>query len=192
MKTSYRGIELIVEREGEKLNSYLDSAGVWTIGVGHTGPYIHENMNITVDQSRRYLQLDIDECEMAIDSNVSVPLSENQYDCLVSFIFNVGVNAFKNSTLLSELNNGHYDRVPSQLIRWNKITDPLTNKKIILNGLVNRRNSEVAQWVSGYGLSDQTQVAEPEAPNDSPPITIFKESKTIKTGAAITLSLIHI
>ena len=71
---------------------------------------------------------------------VKVPLNQNQFDALVSFVFNVGNNAFRDSTLVKVLNAGHFDQVPTQLRRW--IRD---NGKIV-KGLINRREKEIALW----------------------------------------------
>ena len=121
MKTSQEGINAIKKREGLRLKSYQDQAGVWTIGYGHTSPMITEGMKITKATAENYLKSDVRRFEDAITEAVRVGLSQHRFDTLVSFAFNVGVSAFKGSTLVRELNRGNYENVPHQLMRWNKI-----------------------------------------------------------------------
>lgn len=71
-----------------------------------------------------------------VNTSVTVPLSQNQFDALVSFAFNVGATAFQGSTLLSVLNQGNYDDVPSQMLRWNRAGGR------VLRGLTRRRTAE--------------------------------------------------
>jgi len=67
-------------------------------------------------------------------------LNRNQFTALVSFVFNVGVTAFRESTLLRVLNFGRYTEVPSQLKRW------IYDNGVVVNGLINRRNAEIELW----------------------------------------------
>ena len=85
---------------------------------------------------------DLERFEAAVNDGVQVALNQNQFDALVSFAFNVGRQGFKSSTLLKKLNQGLYDEVPAQLRRWNK-----TGGNVI-QGLVNRREKEIALWQS--------------------------------------------
>lgn len=135
--------ELIVTFEGEKLTSYLDTGGVWTIGVGHTSDSkftVKRGQTITKALSRELLYHDLKEAEGFVKALVKVPLNENQYGALVSFTFNVGGVAFKSSTLLRKLNAGDYKAVPSELMKW--VND--NGKR--LDGLVRRRSAEGALW----------------------------------------------
>lgn len=130
--------ELLVKLEGLKLQAYKDSGGVWTIGVGHTPSY--EGQKITKDQAYELLSQDLKKFEDCIYNSVRVKLTNNQFAALVIFTFNIGQEAFKNSTLLKLLNQGKYDEVPAQLARWNKV-----NKQVV-QGLVNRRSKEIELW----------------------------------------------
>ncbi len=89
MKVSGQGLDLLTQREGKRNNAYLDSVGVWTIGVGHTGPEVNAYLNWTDAEVEAALAKDIEWCEEAIDEAVTVPLAQNQYDALASFAFNV-------------------------------------------------------------------------------------------------------
>ena len=128
--------KIISEFEGETLLAYKCPAGVWTIGFGHTGPDVKPNMRITSSDAVRLLYDDMLEADKAIDELVEVPLSENQRAALLSFIFNVGRNAFRGSTMLKLLNRGDYVAASSQFPRWNKAGG------VVLPGLVKRRSAE--------------------------------------------------
>lgn len=155
MNTSPVGIEKIKQREGVRLSMYRDSAGLPTIGVGHlltkdelssgklTALGIDWHEGILDSQATDLLTADLASAEAAILTNVTVPLTQAQFDTLASFVFNIGVTAFAHSTLLKVLNNGEYDSVPSQLRRWvyaGGQRDPI---------LVRRREDEVTQWGMG-------------------------------------------
>ncbi len=110
MKTSAAGRKLIEQREGVELTAYKDSAGVLTIGVGHTSavgaPKVVAGMKITAAQASEILSRDLATFETAVSSAVKVQINQNEFDALVSFAFNVGAGAFKGSTLLKRLNSG--------------------------------------------------------------------------------------
>lgn len=150
--------------EGLRLKAYQDQAGVWTIGFGHTGPDVHEGLEITEEQAEELLLEDLQEAQAAVGRYVKVELTDNQYGALVSFVFNVGGGAFRNSTLLKKLNAGDYAAVPGQLARWNKIT--VGGKKVTNEGLVNRRAAEAGLWAKGEQAPSTTisEAAEPEGP----------------------------
>ena len=136
MNISEAGIEAIKEYEGLRLYSYYDSGGVLTIGYGHTGSDVFDGQAITEEEADAWLRLDIAEAEDAIESYVDVDLDQNEYDALVSFIFNVGVGAFRNSTLLRLLNAGSKEGAARQFARW------VHDNGEVVAGLVNRRAKE--------------------------------------------------
>lgn len=142
MKTSAAGLAFIERWEGTRLTAYKDSGGVWTIGVGHTGPEVVNGLTITAAKATDLLAEDVIEAEVAV-RQVTVPLTQAQFDTLVSFAFNVGNAAFRSSTLLRKLNAGDYAAVPAQLGRW--VHD---NGKVVA-GLVNRRKAEGEMWALG-------------------------------------------
>lgn len=128
------------------LVAYYDGGRVPTIGFGHTRG-VKMGMTCTEAQAYAWLDEDLDEAERAVDTLVRVPLNDNQFAALVSFVFNVGVTAFAGSTLLRLLNAGNYAAVPAQLMRWVKDDDPKRpGKKITVPGLVNRRTADAALW----------------------------------------------
>jgi len=122
--TSDQGINLIKKFEGlAKVDNdgmvvpYRCSANVLTIGYGHTKG-VKKNMRITKQEAEGFLRLDVKDSEAAVKNLVTVPLTQNQFDSLVSFVFNLGQGAFAKSTLLRKLNSGDYSAVPAQLMRW--------------------------------------------------------------------------
>lgn len=136
MKTSDKGIEFIIKEEGEVLHAYRCQAGVWTIGVGHTGG-VTPDMKITKEQSRQLLKADLCRFEKAVNETIKHPLLQHQFDALASFAFNVGTQAFKNSTLAKKINaNAPYNEIREQFLRWNKAGGK------VLVGLTSRRKRE--------------------------------------------------
>lgn len=143
MDISLRGINKLKIREALRLESYQDDAGVWTIGYGHTKT-AKEGMVVTEYEAEILLRRDLKRFVEVVNKEVKVSLAQNQFDTLVSFAFNIGVGAFKSSTLLEELNEGRYHNVPDELMRWNKVT--VNGQKRKSAGLVYRRVAECAQW----------------------------------------------
>ncbi|MDD3029225.1 MAG: lysozyme [Alphaproteobacteria bacterium] len=135
-------LDLVKIFEGLRLSAYLCPAGKWTIGYGHTRG-VAQGQAITKEQAEAFLVGDLTKAAIPIDQCVDVPLSRRQFAALISFVFNVGAGNFKRSTLLKQLNQGLYDRVPAQLARWNK------SKGRVLDGLSRRRAAEAALWKKG-------------------------------------------
>ena len=135
MKTSEVGIELIKEFEGCKQVAYQDSVGVWTIGYGHTKDVYEGQLSIK-KTCERFLAEDLQEFEDYVEAIVEVSLSQNQFDALVAWTFNLGPGNLLKSTMLRKLNEGDYDAVPDEMRRWNKAGGE------VLNGLIRRRDAE--------------------------------------------------
>jgi lysozyme len=138
---------LIKKFEGLRTKAYQCPAGKWTIGYGHTGPEVHKDVTCTAEEADRMLQDDINKASNCLRAGVDVPLNPNQWAALISFIFNVGSEAFYSSTLRQELNRGNYIAVPFQLRRWNKATDPQTGERVVVPGLMKRRIAEAEVWL---------------------------------------------
>jgi lysozyme len=132
-------LAIIKECEGLRLEAYQDGGGVWTIGWGHTKS-VKKGDKITRAQAEALLQQDLNSAGTDIEACVHVPLNDNQFSSLSSFVLNIGRPQFQTSTLLRELNAGHHDRVPMQLLRWNK------DNGTVQNGLTRRRALESALW----------------------------------------------
>ena len=139
------GIDLISNFEGLKLEAYYDQAGVCTIGYGTiiypNGVPVQRGDQCSVKQAKRYMHHDLARFEKAVSSAVKVPLTQNQFDALVSLTYNIGAGAFKNSTLLKLLNQGDYAGASQQFDVWIKAGGQT------LQGLVNRRAVEKAYFL---------------------------------------------
>lgn len=149
MKIGKAGLDIIKLYEqgpdgGPALEAYLCPARVWTIGWGHTKG-VHYGMHATVEQCEQWIVEDCADAEKAVNDLVKVPLTQNQFDALVSFVFNIGRGNLANSTLLRLLNAGDYAGAAGQFPRWNK------SKGRILNGLVARRADEKALFLTRIG-----------------------------------------
>ena len=145
MKTSSSGTSLIREFEGFVASAYLCPANVWTIGIGTTvypnGTKVKKGDKCTQEQALEYLQHDLKSFEKTVNDSVKVPLSQNQFDALVSLSYNIGSGAFKSSTLLKKLNAKDYAGAADQFLVWNK------GGGKVLKGLVRRRNAERALFL---------------------------------------------
>lgn len=137
---SDNGMKLLEQFEGLRLEAYLDSASIATIGFGSikypNGNKVKLGDKINKAQAKEYKLHDLKEFENTVNTSVKVPLTQNQYDALVSLSYNIGSSAFKNSTLLKKLNSGDYKGSAEQFLVWNKVN----SKKV--QGLVNRREAE--------------------------------------------------
>lgn len=143
MKVSSAGLDLIKQFEGLRLDAYECQAGVWTIGYGHTGPDVTENLKITKEKADELLAKDISYFEKGVSSRVKIGISQSQFDALVSFAFNVGIYAFAGSTLLRLLNDGSSKEiVASEFIRWVRADGKVSE------GLKRRRAAEKALFLA--------------------------------------------
>ncbi|MFI8415488.1 lysozyme [Serratia sp. NPDC078593] len=140
MNIGANGTDLIKKFEGLRLHAYQCSANVWTIGYGHTQG-VRPGDIIIQEEADKFLQLDIVESEHAVNQRVSVPLTQNQFDALVSFVFNVGVGHFSKSTLLKKINADDYDGCAQEFLRWVHVGGVATA------GLIKRREAEQALFL---------------------------------------------
>jgi lysozyme len=114
MKISKEGLSLIKKFEGCELEAYKCAAGVWTIGYGSTKG-VKEGDTITQEEADELLLHEMEEYEGYINNMVTVDLKQNQFDALVSWVFNLGSSNLSSSTLLNRLNNKVWDDVPAQM-----------------------------------------------------------------------------
>ena len=140
MKISQYGIDLIKHFEGCELEAYQCAAGVWTIGYGHTKG-VQPGDEWSEDHANHMLEVELEEYENYVSTAVTVPLSQNQFDALVSWVYNLGNGNLTSSTMLKVLNSGDYDGVPAQIKRWNKAGGK------VLEGLTRRRQAEADMFV---------------------------------------------
>ena len=135
MKISQEGLSLIKKFEGCKLKAYKCSAGVWTIGYGHTEG-VKEGDTCTQEEAEKLLRGDLFKFEEYVEDNVIVELDQSQFDALVAWTFNLGPGNLRESTMLKKLNNQEYKSVPFEMRRWNKAGGKT------LDGLIRRREAE--------------------------------------------------
>lgn len=178
------GLNLISQWEGLYLTAYhggADRPGLLTIGYGHTDaagpPSVTSGMTITKQQAREILLSDLSKCEESVERLVKVPLTDNQFSALVSFVFNVGEGNFSGSTLLKKLNDNDYSSVPSELMKWTRANG------VRVQGLVNRRAAEAGLWSKGDFVA--SQYVEPEAPATSSGATVARVVGTATGGATL-------
>lgn len=138
--TSKPGLDLIRRSEGCRLEAYRCPAGVLTIGYGHTGTDVREGQRVSAEEADRLLRDDLSHIERRIQQLVSAPLTQGQFDALVSFAFNVGVGALERSTLLRRLNAEDYRGAAVEFGRWTQAGGRE------LPGLVHRRREERAMF----------------------------------------------
>lgn len=146
--TSQEGCALLKVLEGVRLKAYKDSVGVWTIGYGTTEG-VHEGMEISLEEAEALFLADLRKMEVAVNRLVKVPLTQLQFDALMCWVYNVGVQALRNSNLLKRLNAEDYDGVDDEMRRWVYGTDRRTGQKVKIPGLINRRAKESALWIKG-------------------------------------------
>jgi lysozyme len=138
MRLSARGLGLIKKFEGLRLTAYKCSANVDTIGYGHTGSDVYPGLKITEEEAQRLLEEDTISAQQCVSSFVTVKINQNEFDALVSFVFNVGSTAFINSTLLKLLNQkSSRIVVAAEFSRWVK-----AGSDVPVPGLVRRRAEE--------------------------------------------------
>jgi len=135
---SDQGLALTEQFEGLQLTAYQDPVGVWTIGYGHTGADVQPGLTITQEQASDLLLQDVAGAVAAVNRLVTIPLTQNQFDALVDFTFNVGQGNLASSTLLRELNSGNTEGAAAQFLVW------VYAKGVELPGLVTRRQAEAA------------------------------------------------
>lgn len=162
-KISKAGLEFISKWEGIVLHPYLDVASLWTIGVGHlikatdsfssmTNQQVKELLQskdkshqyatskISREEAMQLLESDVAVVENSLVQNIKVPLTQNQFDALISFGFNCGTGVFKTSGACKALNEGKYEEVPNKLLDWSKVR--INGELRVNKGLLSRRTAE--------------------------------------------------
>jgi len=140
MKTSDKGIKLIQAFEGFQPKEYICPAGKPTIGYGHVVQAGEKFGTLTEQEASELLVKDLERYETAILRCVESSLLQNEFDALASFTYNLGINAFQNSTLLKKLNSEDYESAANEFLKWDKAT--VNGKKVPLAGLTRRRQAE--------------------------------------------------
>lgn len=194
------GLALIKKWEGWYPKAYKDPVGVWTIGWGTTGSEARPGRTITKKQGEEFLRADLRDDEASVKRLVTVPLTQYEFDALVSFVYNCGAGNFSKSTLRKLINRGNKQAAAAQFVRWNKARDRETGEYITLRGLTNRRKDEAALFLrdpadevpeSDLDMEDQKPLENPhtnestvttEAPDkhSSPLLEVVANTDTFK------------
>lgn len=160
MKISANGVALLKRFEGLELEAYQDIAGVWTIGYGHTET-AQPGMKISEREAEELLKRDLRPREDAVSRLTKTSLNQNEFDALVSFVYNVGENAYKNSTARRRLNSGDRVGAAEALTWWNKATVNGVLREV--TGLTRRRAAERALFLEPVNppiVNNNDQIAE--------------------------------
>ena len=179
MTINQAGLDLIKRFEGFEPSAYIDPVGILTIGYGTTAaagvgitPKI--GMKITEAEAAKYLMLALDKFWASIAPAITAPINENERAAFLSLAYNIGPTAFRGSSALRKFNAGDKSGAASAILLWNKGT--VNGKKVVLKGLVSRREAERALFLSA--------VAEP--------ITASDRLKPVPFFAGLITSLIAI
>lgn len=143
MNISINGVDRIKEHEALRLTKYRDQGGLWTIGYGHLiGPFESFPGAITEERALTLLVKDLADAESAVNALVSVAITQEQYDALVSLVFNIGAGNFRKSRLLKRLNAGDVQGAAAEFSKWNKVS--MGGQLVASAGLSARRAAEAA------------------------------------------------
>jgi lysozyme len=140
-RTGPAGVALVKRFEKLELAAYLCPAGRWTIGYGHTGPDVHEGMTITEERAEELLRIDLAEAEEPVN-RLCPGLGQNQFDAVVSFVFNLGAGNFSSSTLLLEIKEGDVMAAALEFPKWRHSAGKP------LKGLLRRRFAEAELFLT--------------------------------------------
>lgn len=138
MNLSQKGLDLIKGFEGLRLEAYkaVSTEKYWTIGYGHYGSDVKQGEKITQERAEELLKQDVKKFVDGVNNLVKVPITQNNFDALVSFAYNVGLGALGRSDLLDYINRGQANIASYEFDRWNKSGGK------VLNGLIRRRKAE--------------------------------------------------
>ena len=137
MRASQQAMQLIKNFEGLRTKAYICCAGYRTIGYGHVLAINDNRDNVDINEAEELLLEDISKAEKAVLRNISVELTQGQFDALVSFTFNLGGSALQRSGLRQKINRLEHEAVPREFRRW------VYAAGMAMPGLVRRRNAEV-------------------------------------------------
>ena len=146
MEYSKNGAHLTESFEGLRLTAYPDpgtGGAPWTIGYGHTGPDVHPGLTITQEQAEELLMQDTQKAAAAVNAKVTGDITQEEFDALVDFVFNVGAGNFAASTLLKKVNSGDIHGAAAEFEKW----DMAAGKHMA--GLLRRRHAEAEEFLLG-------------------------------------------
>jgi lysozyme len=141
LQVSEVGLTLIKEFESCRLSSYLDQRGVLTIGYGHTGADVQVGLTCTAEEATQWLAHDVQTAVVGVIKSLDVVPTQNQFDALVCFTYNVGVGSEAHSTLIKQLNAGHVLLAGDEFLKWDHVNG------VANLGLLRRRQAEQALFL---------------------------------------------
>lgn len=142
MNASGKCLDLIRRFEGCRLQAYLDSVGVATIGFGHTGPDVHMGDIITPARASELLAIDVTRFGRGINAWLDMPVAQGQFDAMVAFAFNVGLGNLRGSTLFRKVLSGDFAGAAAEFGKWTHAGKNPDGTPRVLPGLVARREAE--------------------------------------------------
>jgi lysozyme len=179
MQMNETGLKLLRDFEGCKLNAYLDVAGVWTIGYGHTRT-AREGMTITKKAADALLARDLAEFERGVYAACSEEPNANQFAAMVSLAFNIGLAGFQRSTVLRRHNAGDFTNAAKAFSMWNKAGGQ------VRAGLTRRRAAEAALYLTPVDDHRQTTSSATVESADGKRVTPARVAASI--GGALTIA----
>jgi lysozyme len=187
MKLSSDGLALIKRWEGCKLQSYKDSAGVWTIGYGRTtatglGP-VGPGMTITQAQAESDLLRGLAKYERTVIECLARTPTQAQYDAMVSLCYNIGQGAFAGCSVVKRFNMGKMAEAADAFLMWNKVT--VKGKKVVVDGLTNRRKDERKHFLKASVAAQPVPPPKPAAPTPEPTLPPAAPEKPGRSLAAV-------
>jgi lysozyme len=154
MQVDRKGLEFIKGWEAFRSEPYQDEAGVWTNGYGHIKGVTKDTAPVTIEQALRNLREDLAPVEAAVEKYVTIPLTQNEFNAVVSFAFNAAsgpnIGRFINSTLLRKLNAGDKQAAAREFDRWVYVRDAKTGQMRVSNGLTRRRAAEREMFLADF------------------------------------------
>lgn len=132
--------DFIKKVEGFRYKAYQCSAGVWTIGYGHT-ENVKPNQTITLQKADILLKQDVSKYANGVKKLVTTNITQNMFNALISFAYNLGLNTLRKSTLLKKINNNDYS-VSNEFLKY------VLAGGVVKEGLINRRKLEIALFYS--------------------------------------------
>lgn len=176
MKLSSQGAKLLHDREGCRLTAYKDTAGVWTIGYGHTSaagaPAVTSGMKITQAQADNIFATDIVKYEQAVEKAINLPMYQYEFDAYTSMCYNIGQSGFAGSTTVKKFNAGDRAGAAEAILMWNKPSE-----------IMDRRRGSYYQF---KGICALARVPASGPPKNAPPV-IGKEEEIVTANDFTTV-----
>lgn len=182
MRTNAAALGIIKRNEGLRLDAYQDVVGVWTIGYGDTGPAVRPGLRITAEDAEQRLRDRLArEFEPGVQAAIGrVPTTENQFGAMVSLAYNIGVGAFKYSTVARMHKAGRHQAAADAFAAWNKAGGK------VFAGLTRRRQEEADLYLRRDATAAETiavETASPPVAGDNPIDLIRRAQRALGVAA---------